>query len=717
MGHALLHRKMYDQLILNMLCADKQYSKEETMKRNHLNKMYSRILASGLIVSMLLTGCGGAAGGSESGAGESEAVTESEAEGEDQAKEATGNIIIYNGNVEQVVGDNEDATAIVIDETGNIVYVGDDEGTKEFENDTTKKYDAKGNTIMPSMVESHIHFSTAMQAMYEINITDLIETEDMQACIKEFMEEQPDLEVYTGTGWGQSAFDVEIGPTADILDELCPDKPMVLQNVDGHGYWANTKALEYVEEQLAKGVEGVRGNTVAEYNEHFQENGGRIIVDENGKPSGWLKESAGSLINGLLPVFTVDQCKEAILEQQDWLASLGFTTFYDAGVLMNEETADNYFIAMSELAKDDLLKVRVRSSFWVQPYEFNVLDDEGNYDAEASSAALDEYLEGWKKKSEELSVGDNFRITTLKFMADQVLEGGTAYMCKGKYSDEYVNANLGGDSEKNNVWAGKEPLMEQAFVWAAENGYNLHVHSIGDAAATLALDALEDVISEYPELKENRVCLAHCQFINDEDKKRMGELGVSAIVAPYWAIMDDYYWDVYLPIMSSQEVLDEQYPMQSLVENNVNVAFHSDYVVTVPDMGWLYFAALTRTMPQKVFDNWYGGFEEYYKRDTDPNASHNREDYPEDITPILTLEDYDERLNFKQTLEASTINGAKTINLEDEIGSLEVGKKGDVIVLNMDIANAAEKTIEEVENVAPVLTICAGEILYDAENA
>ena len=168
-----------------------------------------------------------------------------------------------------------------------------------------------------------------------------------------------------------------------------------------------------------------------------------------------------------------------------------------------------------------------------------------------------------------------------------------------------------------------------------------------------------------------------------------------------------------MPIMSSQEALDTQYPMQTLEEKGVNVAFHSDYVVTEPDMGWLYYAALTRTMPQKVYDMWYEGVEEYYYRDTDPEASHDIEDYDEDVMPILTLEDYDQRLDFEQTLEASTINGAKSMGLADEIGSSETGKMADIIILNLDIRNAVEKSLDDLETVAPVLTIASGEVVYE----
>lgn len=471
-------------------------------------------------------------------------------------KSTAANTIIYNGKVEQVKGTQKNPTAVVV-EQDTIQYVGSKAGAMKWKNKKSTLIDAKGKTVMPTMTEAHMHYSTAMQAKYEINLADVIDIAEIQEIIKDFIQENPDLETYSGSGWMQSSFDIETGPTRDILDEVCSDKPMILQNVDGHGYWANTKALE---------AAGITKEFAAEYNKNAQENGGSIVVDAEGNPSGWLKEAAGNLINDLLPAYTVEQCKAALLEQQDWLASLGFTTFFDAGVLLNGDTVDNYFTAMSELANEGKLKVRVRGSFWLQPYDFKDWNE------------CKAYIDGWLEKAKKLCKTDYYQINTVKMMADQVLEGGTAYMSKGMYSDKYVEENLGGDYESTNIWAGKEDIMEQAFEYAAQKGLNLHVHQIGDAAATFYLDELEKAAAKYPQLKDGRVTMAHCQFINEADQQRIADLGISCVVAPYWAVMDDYYWNVYLPIMSSKDALDTQYPMQSLIKKGINCAFHSDYV-------------------------------------------------------------------------------------------------------------------------------------------
>ncbi len=592
--------------------------------------------------------------------------------------------IIVNGAVEQIAEtDVKDATAIVMQD-GKIVFAGSDEEAMEYKKDDSEVIDAEGNTIMPTMTDSHLHFSTAIQAKYEINLADIISVKEMQDIISDFVKEHDDLDVYAGAGWMVSVFK-KGSPTKDVLDEVCPDKPMMLQDADGHSYWVNSKALE---------AAGVDKAFAAEYNRNYKKNGGRIIVDKNGEPTGHLKEAASNLISKLKPDYTVEQCKEAILEQQNWFASLGITSVFDAGILnMGDVTAENYFTALSELADEGKLTCRIRSSFWVQPYDFK--------DYEECEAYMLKKLD----MAKELCKTEYFQITTIKMMSDQVLEQETAYMGEGMYAKGVLENE---DIESNNIWAGKAEMMEKVMEFGAEHDLNVHIHQIGDAAATFALDQLEIAAEKYPELKDGRVCFAHCQFINEADRDRMAEYGVSAIVAPYWAVMDDYYWDVYLPMMSSQEALDTQYPMASLFEKGINVSFHSDYVVTQPNMGWLFYSAQTRTLPQKIYDLWYEGYEDYYIRSTDTSLSQLPEDNV-DTQLIGPLKDMKEALSLDQTLQAATINGAKTIGLDKEIGTIEVGKKADVMILNMNLRTAE---IEDVEQVAPVKTFFEGKIVF-----
>lgn len=589
---------------------------------------------------------------------------------------AVANTIIKNGRVYQVEGNAKNATAVVI-EGKNIVYVGSDTGANAYKTSKSKVIDAKGGTIMPSLTDSHMHVSSAGSYMYEIPLYNVGTKEEMLEIITDFIAETPSLDVYAGGGWMVSAFGSK-GPNKADLDAICSDKPIILTSADGHSTWVNSKALE---------LAGITKDTA-------NPNGGEIVTDESGEPTGYLKEAAGGLVSDLSPEYTKEQMKEAILWEQEWFASLGFTSMFDAGMYLEEET---YYMAIEELAEEGKLTLRIRGSWWIQPYDFDTWEECKEY--------IDKCNETAKKFKTEY-----YRVNTVKIMVDQVLEEATAYMKDGYYKD-YEDHSKGKEvTEQGKIWAGKEDMLKKVFQYADDEGMQIHIHQIGDAAADYALDLLEEVQSTTnPNLKDHRVSFVHCQFIDEEDQNRMAALGINAIVAPYWAVMDDYYWDVYEPMVGI-ETLNKQYPMKSLMKKGINVSIHSDFFVTEPDMGWLFYSAMTRTLPQKIFDLWYGAYTEDYIRITDPTASQDSADYGGKM-PIAPLKNYAEKLSLKEIIKASTYNGAYSIYLEDQIGSLEVGKKADILVMQ---DNLFELDTEDIANIQPELTIFDGKTVYDA---
>ena len=128
-------------------------------------------------------------------------------------------------------------------------------------------------------------------------------------------------------------------------------------------------------------------------------------------------------------------------------------------------------------------------------------------------------------------------------------------------------------------------------------------------------------------------------------------------------------------------------------------------------MGWLYYSAMTRVLPQKIYDLWYGD-DDYYLRTTDIAVSQRPEDN-QDRRLIGPLKAWDEVLTLDQTIQASTINGARTLNLDDRIGTIEVGKSADIMILNKNLRTVMT---EELENVSPIVTFFEGEKLFVADD-
>lgn len=570
-------------------------------------------------------------------------------------KSESSNLIIKNAAV--YTADGSEADTVVIKD-GVIEYVGNEDGAANYEKDA-EVIDANGGSVLPGMVDGHMHPAmSAMSYYFEINLADYITVEDYEQAVIDFVKEHPDNEVYTGSGFMRSPFD-KVGPRASSLDKASTDKPILIQSGDGHSMWVNSKALE---------MAGITKDT--------EDPAGGIIVRDpkTGEPTGYLKEAAMNLVEDLKPEYTVEEYKEAITWLQGFLNERGVTTVYDGMIPITNE---NYWTAYEEMAEAGELTIRVRGAWHLAP-------EMGN--EEELLSLIDQGMEQSEKFKTDL-----FQVQGFKFFADQVLEEETAYL-----AEPYESGEKG-----MKTW--DPELLETLWTKIDAAGYQIHVHQVGDAAATYALDVLEKVRATNGE-NDSRHTFVHCQLLSKKDMKRMADLNMNAMIAPYWAVCDDYYYDLTVPGIGKERA-DNQYPEKSLVDAGVNVGVHSDFFVTEPDWGWLLYSAVTRTLPQKMFDLWYEGMD--LKRTTDPKEE--LKDYL-----IGVLPPYSEHLELDEIIKAATYGGAYSMFLEDEIGTIEVGKTADLVIMDMDITKA---DIEDVSNVQIMKTIFGGKVTFDKDAA
>jgi predicted amidohydrolase YtcJ len=249
------------------------------------------------------------------------------------------------------------------------------------------------------------------------------------------------------------------------------------------------------------------------------------------------------------------------------------------------------------------------------------------------------------------------------------------------------------------VW--EDDQLKEAYQKVDAAGFQIHTHQIGDAAARYALDALE-YVRDLNGARDSRHSFAHIQMMRPDDIQRMANLGMNAITAPYWQVVDDYYWDLYLPYIGPIRADTEQYPMRSLFKAGLNVTIHSDFFVTPPDFAWAFYSAMTRVLPERIADEWYGPGN--YYRTTDPNEALNYYD-------LGVLGPAKERAKLPQVIRAATINGARANFLEKEIGSVEIGKLADLVVLDR---NLFKVDVEEIANFEVLMTFFEGDLVYSA---
>jgi predicted amidohydrolase YtcJ len=571
------------------------------------------------------------------------------------------NLVLVNGSVYTVDSERSWAQAIAI-RGDKIVLIGSDAEVKRYLDPETKVIDLEGKMVLPAFVDSHMHpAQSAHLYTYQLNLFDVIGEDKVEAyleAVKEFSDRHPDQPWITGAGYSRSAFD-EIGPRKEWLDTIDSKRPIAITSVDGHSMWVNSKALE---------IAGIMKDTP-------QPDQGVIKLDPySGQPSGLLQEpGAMNLVRRHIPDPLKEQIKESLLWLQKWLNKRGITTTHEAMLGLD----DQYIIqAYDELAHDGKLTVRYRASWSISP------EDDVAAQINQGSALAGQFSH------------PHFMAHSFKFFADHVIEEETGYLIEpyAHREDDWHGIKVWGDEE-----------LRKAFTELDSAGYQIHVHVIGDAAARYTLDAL-DAVTEVNGKRDSRHSFAHLQLARPEDIQRIGNLGVSVHTSPYWMAMDDYFWKLNLPYLGQERAFKHQYPLKSLFDAGANVTVASDFWVTEPDPMAAIYCGMTRVMPQRTFEQDYGK-DRGYRRVTDPQVVLK----PGDLGVLPPL---GERASLEEMILGSTYNGAYANFLEGELGSIEVGKLADLVVLDQ---NLFEIEVEQIPDTQIAMTFFEGRQVYPLE--
>jgi predicted amidohydrolase YtcJ len=258
------------------------------------------------------------------------------------------------------------------------------------------------------------------------------------------------------------------------------------------------------------------------------------------------------------------------------------------------------------------------------------------------------------------------RPVAAKIFADGVIEGRTAAMIE-PYLDR-----PGFRGEPNFPAEKLGPLVRRL----AAGGFNVHVHAIGDRAIRETLDAMEAAAPE-ARGRDLRFQIAHAQVIRAEDVPRFRRLGVIANFQPLWAYADAYIKDLTWPALR-EELWASLYPVRSLVRAGAVVAFGSDWSVTSLNPLEIVQVAVTRQSP--------------------------------DEAPIEVMQP-DERIDLPEALAAYTIGAAYAMGLEEETGSIEVGKRADLVVLAENLFDVPPRRLGRTR---VLLTLLDGAPVYEA---
>ena len=376
--------------------------------------------------------------------------------------------------------------------------------------------------------------------------------------------------------------------------------------------------------------------------------GGVIERTAGGIPSGLLREEPIMWVERALPKRTVQQYARALSHFQREIAGPLGLTTVQEAVV---RPGDPLLDAYEELQMRGELSVRACVSLWIE-------HDPG----------LDEQVEALVAERSRHR-GPLVRAGCAKLFADGVVEGHTAYL-KHDYADR-----PGYRGEPS--WSPEG--LTAASIAAARAGFQLHYHAIGDAGVALSLDAIR-AARRAASAPPRRSLVTHLQLVDPADLRRFSDLDVVALPQPYWFVKDELFRTVLGPYLG-RERAEHQYPMRSYWDHRVVVASASDYpVVPRPDP----LLAIQRGVLRREING----------------AEQGEVLWPE------------ERVGVEQMIETFTINGAFANFLEDETGSLEVGKAADLVVLS---ENILEQPPQHLSDASVLLTLFSGRPVHALE--
>ena len=436
---------------------------------------------------------------------------------------------------------------------GVFAYIGSAEDAKRIAGPDAQVLDYGDNFIYPGFMESHCHGHLAgYRAIGQANLMEAGFTNypKYREIIKDFIAKNPQRNFYVAAGWVEN----EEYVSKTYLDEIYPDKPLIMQTGGGHSMLLNTKAMEWA------GID-------AEYARKWGYD--LVHVDKNGEPDGYICEGPVFEITPKIPT-TKQDIKEYLLAWQDIAFRGGFTAVGDAGAEIVHPDAP---LAYHELEEEGKLKLRTYAYMYVT-------DNIESPKAEIARIAEQRIKLG----------GEHFHIIGAKAFLDGVTEAHTGWQNQD-YLDQpgYHGAERFNDHDK----------MVQLLVEANKEGMSVHVHSEGGGATHFMLGCIEDAEKITGNLDQRNV-LAHLHFVTDEDIRRMAATGSVPAVPPLWSVKAPGVYEQEVAYMG-QKLADEAYPIKSFYDAGANVVFHSDYPVSpMMDIKLSIYTAEKRNYPKEI---------------------------------------------------------------------------------------------------------------------
>jgi len=448
------------------------------------------------------------------------------------AQSFTADLVIVNANIHTMDKKNPSAQSVAVWQN-KIIAIGKDADTKALIGPKTKVIDAGGKLVIPGFNDAHVHFLETGAQLSSVNLRDSRAPEEFARDLRDFAAKVPKGRWITGGRWDHENWKPANLPTRQLIDPETPDNPVFISRLDGHMALANSAAMKLA--GVTKDTKDVEG--------------GVIVRDANGEPTGIFKDAAMGLITRVIPEATFEQKLEMAQAATDHAASLGVTSVQD----MSAGTSVGVY---QELLRRGTLKTRV--------YGCSPLAD----------------FSRWEKTGLHYSFGDSMlRVGCLKGYSDGSLGSTTAWFFK-PYMDAPETSGLAREDMA---------VMLKNVTEADKAGLQIMIHAIGDRANAELLDIYRKMAQANGD-RDRRPRIEHSQHLRLEDIKRFGGQKVVASMQPVH-LPDDGRW---AGKRLDPERLKGTYAFRTLLDTGAVLAFGSDSPVAPLNPLFGVWGAVTR---------------------------------------------------------------------------------------------------------------------------
>jgi len=495
-------------------------------------------------------------------------------------------LIVHHAQIFTVNNEFSVAEAMAIQD-GKIVAIGNnDDILKAYKSDSV--VNANGASVYPGFIDAHAHFLGYGQSLYTVDLMFVPTWAEAIARVKDFAAKHPGTGWIKGRGWDQNRFPGKQFPTNALLNELFPDRPVILERVDGHASIANDFALK---------LAGVKPGQTME--------GGQFLM-QDGKLTGLLVDNAVSVVDKMMPPVTKEDYKNWLISAQQNCFATGLTTITDCGL----SPADIDHLDALQKSNDLKMRLYVMLSDKPESYRSKYYTD-GGY------------------------VTDRLSVKGIKVYSDGALGSRGACLLQ-HYADK---------ADWSGFLLSSQAHFDSLAAQLINTDFQMCTHAIGDSANRTILN----VYAKYLKGKnDKRWRIEHAQIIHPSDFHLFGENSIVPSVQPTHATSDMYWAGDRL----GAERLKGGYAFKQLLDENGWLPLGTDFPVEEINPFKTFLASVAR-QDSKGFPA--GGFQ---------------------IENALTRE---------QTIRGMTIWAAKANRMEKQVGSLEVGKKADFIILDKNL--------------------------------